>query len=357
MSALEEGKRLLAKAQEYSKPKLLSFRFSPDWESAARYARQAAEKLTSASMTNEAAFPFLEEALEMSAQASDQINSPNQAARDYEALAKIHRNKGRHEKAWAAFEKAARYYRLNNQIDTAASALVQAAKVADEAKNSAECTRLYNLAVSIYEDEEEKAISSESTFKAAINYLVNAGRYAEARQMITRQNVVYRRKFDVYAHEIHFNYLSTIILFLHEDKLPEASQFFDSVTYNDNFAGSNPFECARALISTLDSEPEKLDEIRQRYSAALTAIDAPVSRLAYRLDPTRLKTAGLKRQQRRDEIKSSVSSTNFDAVIDAKLGGDDAKTQEPETGAVDAGNPESDTALAETAEDALNQLM
>lgn len=108
---VDKASKLMKKAREQSKPSVLSFRFKPDFDQVARYAKEAAVVLR---RLPERYIPNLIEALQLSGEANEQMNMFNTAGIDFDELAECYIKLSKYTEAIEKF-KYVRIY-LSNGI-------------------------------------------------------------------------------------------------------------------------------------------------------------------------------------------------------------------------------------------------
>ncbi len=151
-SDLDNGLKSLKKAEEFSKSSVLAFRFKPDWDQTARFAKDASGYLRRAGPKS---VDTLIKALRLSAQAHENINAFNQAALDLEEVADILVKLPSAEmltESISTYKAASRLFRLNNQSERAASLLMKGAKAAEEGKVSIRFSRRPFLSLCMFRE-------------------------------------------------------------------------------------------------------------------------------------------------------------------------------------------------------------
>jgi len=294
-SEVEGAKKALKKARENAKSSVLSLRFSADWDAVARYTRDAATALRRCGAANA---PLLLEALQLSAEANERVNSFNQVAMDYEEIGNLYMKgslgdaKKVAPKAVEAYRSAARFFQLNSQTDRSATVLSSAAKSVFAAcgpAGRADCMALLNDACAVFEDA-DRAVTAEQTFKAMLAFLLKEANDTEgALTLLRRQNKLYARRLDMFANDLHKNYVSEVVLLLSLDRpqaAREALEKYESAAsgpaLDSAFAASDACTAAGALIEGVAHTQEMLDAVRKRYPL-LKNLDNAVARIVYKL--------------------------------------------------------------------------
>ena len=128
-----KGDKAFKKAKDFTQSSITSFRFKPDWDQTARWAKEAA----TAYMRAGAGYADKHrEALLLSSTAHENINAWNQAATDMQTYAEMSAKASgvKLDDVLKAFRASSRLFRLNQQVERAAAVLMKAADVAQDQK-------------------------------------------------------------------------------------------------------------------------------------------------------------------------------------------------------------------------------
>ncbi len=91
--------------------------------------------------------------------------------------------------------------------------------------------------------------------QTAINYALKIGDYEYAHDVIARQNIIYRKRLDMFEQDIYKNFLAQIILYLGTGKLREARNALTAQELAPdaaNYGRSDPY--AAAVVRTIRCE-------------------------------------------------------------------------------------------------------
>jgi len=232
------------------------FRWSPDWEKAANYYKDAA-KYYNLCLPNYAAAYV--DALKNAANAyekQDQHASYNPAGVHYEQAA-IQMAKSP-EGLVAATNLSTNYsdmFRLAGQSDKSASMLMKAGQVIGEVDVSAAITFMSD-ACAIFESE-NRGMFAHDTFVNSVSYLVKKTRYKETIELLHRQNKVYLTLLKTFENDLYKNFLSIIVLRFKLQEYDQAAKEFAEFCHTAKYGTSAEAEAADMLINAFDSGDEK----------------------------------------------------------------------------------------------------
>lgn len=215
----------------------------PDWERAARSFQESAKLY---GLCGDAYSKALVDACLQCANAYEKQDQYHPAAQHYEkAAAECART---HDLKAAAqhFRSSARMYRLAEAPDKAAATYLKAANSVGDVDVKL-AMELCSDACAVFEDE-QRAMFAMDTFKAAINYMVKKGKYAEAIAMLYRQNKVYQMVMKTFENELYKNLLSILVLRFQTAEYETAEKEYKEFQSTAAFSTSSEAIASDALI-------------------------------------------------------------------------------------------------------------
>ena len=235
-------------------------RWKPDWESAARFYRDAV-KLYKVGDDDEKTIQACRE----SAIAHDELGQFLTTATDLETAASLmakESNKGDKQAAFDCYRESGLNYRKNNSYEKAAAMYVKAAEII-EGTDQAMALEALKDACAIFEDE-QRGQFHDATFKKAINSALKYGNWEEAIGFMKRQNRLIKDQslMTSFSTDVYKNYLQTLVLLYQQGELDRAKEEFEAAEQaNDKFMASEQFDAAAALVEAYDEgDSEKLTE-------------------------------------------------------------------------------------------------
>ena len=237
-------------------------RWTPDWESAGRFYRDAV-KLYKLAGEDERTIQACRE----SAVCHDELGQFLTTAADLETAASLLAKEGSEAKRRAAFDcyrESGLNYRKNNSYEKAAAMYVKAAEVMEAADDRALALEALQEACSIFEDE-QRGQFHDSTFKLAIGKAVKWGRYDAAIAFMRRQTALVKEQqlLSTFATDVHKNRLQTMVLLYQQGDVQAAREEFEQAeaAAGERFPQSDQYPAAAALVDAYDSgDSEKLGE-------------------------------------------------------------------------------------------------
>lgn len=283
LSAAKKGENVKLATDAYNKAKRKAgttlTRWSPDWEQAARFYRDAIKyyRLSGTEYQNELIQCYRESAV-----AHEAENSFHTAAQHLEAAADLMSKKTIDNPAtiFELYQQSSRLYRLNSSPDQAAKVLVKAADAVGELDVQQGINFLLD-ACSIYEDENRGELS-DATFKRAIIFIVKQQRYDDGIALLKRQCGLYESHLQTFESDLYRNYLSIIILRFVQQQYERAEQELHQYESSQRFVRSNEYMAAAALIDAYNNgDAEQLETAVK--SNTLKYVSPPIATLARKL--------------------------------------------------------------------------
>jgi len=321
-----------AKAKKKASTTLL--RWKPDWEAAARFYRESVKhyRLSGDHVG-------CVQAMRESAIAHKEIGSLHTAAADLEAAATMTRDELHDARAAADLmkESAALYRAHGSSHDKSAAMLVRAAEtIGDE--DLKEGVELMKQACAVFE-EEQRGVFHDATFKKAIAFCVSRGKYNSARGLMKRQIAICLQHLNPFESDIYKNYLSMIVLALHQNQPGKAKDILSEAEGVERFHRSDECAAAMALISAWeDGDGEKWSEALKRN--VFKYLINPVAVIARKLKMPDGAGQGKPKILRKEELEEDEEEEEGAAASAAASGGkkgedDEADEEEEDEGEID----------------------
>lgn len=259
-------------------------RWSPDWEQASRYYRDAIQyyRISGNNLTNNELLLCYKE----SAIAHEACNSIHTAAQHYEYAAELLSKQNDNindniQEIYRLYTEASRCYRLNGSIDQSAKSYVKAGESIND-HNTELALQCYMSACSIYEDENRGELS-DHTFKRCIIFSVQSKRYDDAIAIIKRQNHIYNEHIQTFENDLYRNYLTIIVLRLYTNQLQRGIQELQEYENNERFNRSKEYVTAQALVDIYQSQDNDALNNLLKTNTSLKFLLPPIASIAKKL--------------------------------------------------------------------------
>jgi len=216
----------------------------PDWEKAARSFQEAAKLYATCGPVYVRTYI---DACKQCAVAFEKQDAYHPAAQHYEkAAVETAKTPAEAKDAVELYRQAARFYRLGESPDKAATIYMKAANLISETDIKL-ATELCSDACGVFEDE-NRGMFANDTFKQSINMLVKHKRFADAIALLQRQCKVYKAHIATFENDLHKNYLSIIVLRFHLTEYDAAEKDYKEFCADAKFVDSNDCTAADSLI-------------------------------------------------------------------------------------------------------------